>query len=150
MITTARTLVLQRLLQQTTGGNATDKNGVGPPPADYGPALRTAYATGKFDFCSRGPPCKAFRKARPEATKDKTLRCELRLQFAVPAAHDDCHLMLEIIIREFNWLAGAYFAQLGKHDPRQRFVYRQRFTANDVDILMGQAGRTLRAIESGE
>ena len=122
MITTERTQVLQRLLQQTTGGNATDRHGVGPAPADYGPALRTAYATGHFEFCSRGPPCKAFRKTLPATVKKKPLICELRLQFTVPAAHDKCHFVLELIIRDFSRRACLHFTQLSTHSSAQECV----------------------------
>ena len=150
MITTERTLALQRLLQQTTGGNATDQRGVGPAPADYGPALRTAYATGHLEFRSQGPPCKAFRKTLPGTVKKKPQICELRLEFVVPAAHDECHYVLELIIREFSWRAYLYFTQLSTHSSAQECVYEHLVLAADVNLLMTQNGRGLRAIANGE
>ena len=150
MITTERTLVLQRLLQQTTGGDATDHRGAGPAPADYGPALRAACATGRFQFCSRGPPCKAFRKTLPDAVKKNPLICELTLQFGVPAAHADCYYTLEIVIREFSRQAYLYFAGLSVYSSDQACVFSHRVLAADVNLLMIRNNRALRAITNGE
>jgi hypothetical protein len=149
MVTTARTLVLQRLLQKTTGGNATDQRGIGPAPADYGPALRTAYATGYFLFCSRGPPSKAFRKTLPDPVKKNPLICELTLDFTVPSAHHDCYFMLELVILEFNRQAQLYFGGLNVYSSDQECVFKHRIVADDINTMMQRHGRGLRAITNG-
>ena len=149
MVTTALTLALQRLLQQSTGGNATDQRGIGPAPADYGPALRTAYATGCFQFRSRGPPSKAFRRTLPDPVKKNPLICELTLDFTVPSAHHDCYFVLELVIREFNRQAHLYFTGLNVYSSDQECVFTHLVLAADINLMMSRNNRALRAITNG-
>ena len=145
MASNALTLELQRMLQQLTGGNAKDENGVGPSPADSGPALHQAYATGVFDFTSAGPPCKAFFKSLPLAMQAKKLRCELHLQFRVPEAHPEYYRMLGELFQEFHQLAWLYFVSRGNDRP-EGMIYRKHYTSGDVNALMDARGQHIRAI----
>jgi integrase len=147
MSSNPRTLTIQRLLQRVTGGNAKDADGKGPKPADSGPDLHAAYATGRFQLTVQGPPCKAFYRTLPANVRDQTLHCRLIMNFRVPRAHADCYALLEILVVDFCRLAEAHF-MAGRDNVNFSRTFSHEYTYATVNRLMTLRGQAIRALQN--
>jgi hypothetical protein len=142
MPTTIRTQVIQRLLQQVTGGSP--ENG-GAVVFNPGTLLHDAYNSGEFNFSCYGPPCRKFFKKSICRSRPINAICELQFYFTVPVAHEEAYQLIEIVVLEFCAKARAFFANLPSKATKAECHFRYQFSVEQVNQLMLTNHNSIRA-----
>jgi hypothetical protein len=102
------TLVIQRMLQQLTGGPV--DNGV---PYDAGPALKRAFQTGEFQISFGGPPALKYRK--DNYLTHQFVYCELNVNFCISHPHPYANTVIRLLVQTFANHAKAWFQAPEQH-----------------------------------